>query len=194
MTWRWSSRSPSDRRAAPGSRDRGGHADRGARRSRGARACIWGASVRWPRCCRRAGHPHGVWSLAVLFGVTTEVSAGECVCLLGRNGVASPRRCARIMGLVAASAGAGDVEGSDITGWAPYRVTRAEIGFVPEDRRIFAELTVWENLDVADPRRGSRLVERRARCSTCSRSSRSGPAQGGYLSAASSRCSPSRGR
>jgi branched-chain amino acid transport system ATP-binding protein len=39
--------------------------------------------------------------------------------------------------------------GADITGWAPYRVTRAGIGFVPEDRRIFADLTVWENLDVA---------------------------------------------
>ena len=40
-------------------------------------------------------------------------------------------------------------KGTDITGWAPYRVARAGIGFVPEDRRIFAELTVWENLDVA---------------------------------------------
>jgi len=40
-------------------------------------------------------------------------------------------------------------KGTDITGWAPYRVARAGIGFVPEDRRIFAELSVWENLDVA---------------------------------------------
>ena len=40
----------------------------------------------------------------------------------------------------------------DITGWAPYRVARAGIGFVPEDRRIFADLTVWENLDVGQPR------------------------------------------
>jgi branched-chain amino acid transport system ATP-binding protein len=39
--------------------------------------------------------------------------------------------------------------GSDITGWPPYRVARAGLGFVPEDRRIFADLTVWENLDVA---------------------------------------------
>ena len=37
----------------------------------------------------------------------------------------------------------------DITGWAPYQIARAGIGFVPEDRRIFAELSVWENLDVA---------------------------------------------
>jgi branched-chain amino acid transport system ATP-binding protein len=40
-------------------------------------------------------------------------------------------------------------KGRDITGWAPHRVARAGIGFVPEDRRIFADLTVWENLDVA---------------------------------------------
>jgi branched-chain amino acid transport system ATP-binding protein len=40
-------------------------------------------------------------------------------------------------------------KGADITGWEPYRVARAGIGFVPEDRRIFADLTVWENLDVA---------------------------------------------
>jgi len=40
-------------------------------------------------------------------------------------------------------------KGTDIAGWAPHRVARAGIGFVPEDRRVFAELTVWENLDVA---------------------------------------------
>ncbi len=45
-------------------------------------------------------------------------------------------------------------KGVDIGGWPPYRVARAGIGFVPEDRRIFADLTVWENLDVA--RRGAR--------------------------------------
>ena len=38
----------------------------------------------------------------------------------------------------------------DITGWAPYRIARAGIGFVPEDRRVFAELSVWENLEVAE--------------------------------------------
>ena len=40
-------------------------------------------------------------------------------------------------------------KGTDIAGWLPHRVARAGIGYVPEDRRIFAELTVWENLDVA---------------------------------------------
>ena len=49
-------------------------------------------------------------------------------------------------------------KGTDIAGWKPHRIARAGIGFVPEDRRVFAELTVWENLDVAAraARRGPR--------------------------------------
>jgi branched-chain amino acid transport system ATP-binding protein len=54
-----------------------------------------------------------------------------------------------IMGLTPPQSGRVRFRGTDITGWAPYRVARAGLGFVPEDRRIFADLTVWENLDVA---------------------------------------------
>jgi branched-chain amino acid transport system ATP-binding protein len=54
-----------------------------------------------------------------------------------------------IMGLTPPQSGRVRFKGADITGWAPYRVARAGLGFVPEDRRIFADLTVWENLDVA---------------------------------------------
>jgi len=89
-----------------------------------------------------------------LFGVSIEVAAGECVCLLGRNGVGKTTTIRSIMGLVRPSAGRVVWKGTDITGWPPYRVARAGIGFVPEDRRIFADLTVWENLDVAS--RGAR--------------------------------------
>jgi len=53
------------------------------------------------------------------------------------------------MGLTPPHAGRIRFRGTDITGWPPYRVARAGLGFVPEDRRIFADLTVWENLDVA---------------------------------------------
>jgi len=53
------------------------------------------------------------------------------------------------MGLTPPQSGRVRFKGTDITGWAPYRVARAGLGFVPEDRRIFADLTVWENLDVA---------------------------------------------
>src|SRR6185369_17817477 len=52
-------------------------------------------------------------------------------------------------------------KGRDIAGWAPWDVAQAGIGFVPEDRRIFADLTVWENLDVASRRRtGGFTIER----------------------------------
>jgi branched-chain amino acid transport system ATP-binding protein len=54
-----------------------------------------------------------------------------------------------VMGLTPPSTGRVRFKSNDITGWAPYRVARTGIGFVPEDRRVFAELSVWENLDVA---------------------------------------------
>jgi branched-chain amino acid transport system ATP-binding protein len=93
---------------------------------------------------------HTAYGLSrVLFGVSIEVSAGECVCLLGRNGVGKTTTMRSIMGLTPPNAGRIVWKGTDITGWQPYRVARAGIGFVPEDRRIFADLTVWENLDVA---------------------------------------------
>jgi branched-chain amino acid transport system ATP-binding protein len=85
----------------------------------------------------------------VLFGVSLEVGRGECVCLLGRNGVGKTTTMRSIMGLTPPRAGSVLWNGRDITGWSPNRVARAGIGFVPEDRRIFAELTTWENLDVA---------------------------------------------
>jgi branched-chain amino acid transport system ATP-binding protein len=93
---------------------------------------------------------HTAYGLSrVLFGVSVEVNAGECVCLLGRNGVGKSTTMRSIMGLTPPQAGRVLFKGAEITGWEPYRVARAGIGFVPEDRRIFADLTVWENLDVA---------------------------------------------
>jgi branched-chain amino acid transport system ATP-binding protein len=93
---------------------------------------------------------HTAYGLSrVLFGISLEVAAGECVCLLGRNGVGKTTTMRSIMGLVPPHRGRVVWQGKDITGWAAYRAARAGIGYVPEDRRIFAELTVWENLDVA---------------------------------------------
>jgi branched-chain amino acid transport system ATP-binding protein len=93
---------------------------------------------------------HTAYGLSrVLFGVSIEVGAGECVCLLGRNGVGKTTTMRSVMSLTPPNAGRIVWKGVDITGWPPYRVARAGLGFVPEDRRIFADLTVWENLDVA---------------------------------------------
>jgi len=85
----------------------------------------------------------------VLFGISLEIARGECVCLLGRNGVGKTTTIRSIMGLTPPREGAVYWKGKSITGFPPHRVARLGLGFVPEDRRIFPELTTWENLDVA---------------------------------------------
>ena len=97
----------------------------------------------------------------VLFGVSLAVEAGECVCLLGRNGVGKTTTMRAVMGLTPPGAGRVLWQGRDIAGWAPHRIARAGIGFVPEDRRVFAELTVGENLEV-----GARAARRSGRWTT----------------------------
>jgi len=93
---------------------------------------------------------HTAYGLSrVLFGISLEIDAGECVCLLGRNGVGKTTTMRSIMGLTPPTSGRVLWKGENIARWAPHDVARAGIGFVPEDRRIFAELSVWENLDVA---------------------------------------------
>ncbi|MDE2008079.1 MAG: ABC transporter ATP-binding protein [Rhodospirillales bacterium] len=93
---------------------------------------------------------HAAYGLSrVLFGISLSVEPGECVCLLGRNGVGKSTTLRAIMGLTPPRAGRVVWHGKDVTAWPTYRIARAGIGFVPEDRRIFAELSVWENLDVA---------------------------------------------
>jgi len=93
---------------------------------------------------------HTAYGLSrVLFGVSLRVAPGECVCLLGRNGVGKTTTMRSIMGLTPPSSGRVVWKGRDIRRAAPFRAAALGIGFVPEDRRIFADLTVWENLDVA---------------------------------------------
>jgi branched-chain amino acid transport system ATP-binding protein len=102
---------------------------------------------------------HAAYGLSrVLFGISIEVLAGECVCLLGRNGVGKTTTMRSVMGLLRPTSGTVRWKDTDITGWSPHRIAHAGIGFVPEDRRIFPELTVWENLDV-----GARAARRRGR-------------------------------
>jgi branched-chain amino acid transport system ATP-binding protein len=91
----------------------------------------------------------------VLFGVSLDVARGECVSLLGRNGVGKTTTMRSIMGLTPPARGRVEWKGRDITGRPPHEIAKAGLGFVPEDRRIFADLTVWENLDVATRARGN---------------------------------------
>jgi branched-chain amino acid transport system ATP-binding protein len=85
----------------------------------------------------------------ILFGVSLAIDAGECVALLGRNGVGKTTTLRSIMGLTPPHQGRVRYQGQNIAGKPAYRVARLGIGFVPEDRRIFPDLTVQENLDVA---------------------------------------------
>ncbi len=90
----------------------------------------------------------------VLFGVSLGVGEGETVCLLGRNGAGKSTTLRSIMGLTPPASGSITYNGREVIGRPPYAIARLGIGFVPDDRGIFADLTVHENLEVAETRRG----------------------------------------
>ncbi len=85
----------------------------------------------------------------VLFGITFEVGQGEVVALIGRNGVGKTTTMRSVIGLTPPGQGEVRWGGRTITGLPTHRISKLGIGFVPEDRRIFPDLTVWENLDIA---------------------------------------------
>jgi len=89
----------------------------------------------------------------VLFGLNLTLAAGEVVALMGRNGAGKSTTLKAIMGLLPPRAGTVRFAGRDVAGWPPYRIARLGLGYVPEERRIFTELTVAENLEVG--RRGT---------------------------------------
>ena len=86
----------------------------------------------------------------VLFGVKLEVERGDTLALMGRNGAGKSSTFKAIMGLLPPRAGSVVVRGQDVTGQPPYRIARAGLGFVPEDRQVFPEHTVEENLEIAE--------------------------------------------
>ena len=85
---------------------------------------------------------------AVIHGVTFEVGAGEVVCLLGRNGAGKSTTLRSVMGLTPPRSGRVEFMGQEITGRQPFEIARLWIGYIPDDRRIFGELTVEENLEI----------------------------------------------
>ncbi len=84
----------------------------------------------------------------ILFDLALEANKGEVVVLLGRNGAGKSTTMKSIIGLVQPSAGSIEFEGKSIERQSPYRIARAGLGYVPEERRIFTDLTVMENLEV----------------------------------------------
>jgi branched-chain amino acid transport system ATP-binding protein len=85
----------------------------------------------------------------ILFGISVEVNRGECVCLLGRNGAGKTTILKTIIGLVTASQGTIRYNEKDLIGLPPYEIARSGIGYVPDERLIFPDLTVLENLEIA---------------------------------------------
>jgi branched-chain amino acid transport system ATP-binding protein len=93
----------------------------------------------------------------VLQGIDLAVGEGEVVCLLGRNGVGKTTTLRSIMGLVPPRRGRIAFQGRDIAGLRPFQVARMGIGYVPDDRRIFPDLTAEQNLELARRASGGRI-------------------------------------
>jgi branched-chain amino acid transport system ATP-binding protein len=86
----------------------------------------------------------------ILFGVSLRVEPGKVVCLLGRNGAGKTTTMKSIIGLTPPKRGSIRFKDEDITRMQPYLLARKGIAYVPDDRRIFADLTVGENLEIAE--------------------------------------------
>lgn len=84
----------------------------------------------------------------VLQNISLNVDQGEVVALLGRNGMGKSTTLKSIMGLVKPKSGTVTFQGKDVTGLQPFKVAKAGIGYVPEERRIFPHLSVVDNLEL----------------------------------------------
>ena len=102
-------------------------------------------------------HVH-IGKLHILQGVNLSVDAGECAALLGRNGVGKTTTLRAIMGLARKTRGTVEFDGIDLARCQPHEVPRKGIGYVPQGRGIFPNLTVMENLNIGLP--GKRDPER----------------------------------
>jgi branched-chain amino acid transport system ATP-binding protein len=96
----------------------------------------------------------------ILQGVGIAVNEGEIVTLLGRNGAGKTTTLRTLMGLTPAREGSVQILGSNTTAWPPFRIAALGVGYVPEGRRIFANLTVEENLMVPLERPGPWTIPR----------------------------------
>ncbi len=93
-------------------------------------------------------------SAQILRGVSLSMEEGQCLALLGRNGAGKTTLLRCLVGLLTPSAGHIRLEGHEIGGWPSFRRTRAGIGYVPQGREIFADLSVAENLLISQKAHG----------------------------------------
>ena len=96
----------------------------------------------------------------ILHGVSLEVAEGKITALLGRNGAGKTTTLRSLMGLTPARQGNVTIFGNDTTRWPPFRIAASGVGYVPEGRRVFANLSVEENLLVPLERSGSWTIDR----------------------------------
>jgi branched-chain amino acid transport system ATP-binding protein len=96
----------------------------------------------------------------ILHGVDLEVAEGKITALLGRNGAGKTTTLRSLVGLTPPRQGRVTIFGADTTHWPPYRIAASGVGYVPEGRRIFANLSVEENLKVPRERPGPWTIER----------------------------------
>ena len=85
----------------------------------------------------------------ILFGISLDVNPGEYVCLLGRNGVGKTTTLKTIMGLLQAKQGTIRYNNENLIGLQPFEIARMGVGYVPDERLIFPDLTIRENLEIA---------------------------------------------
>jgi len=90
----------------------------------------------------------------ILHGVSLDMNEGEMVTLLGRNGAGKSTTIRSLMGLMKQMKGSVKMFGHEVAGWTPFRIAASGVGYVPEGRRVFANLTVDENLKVPIERKG----------------------------------------
>lgn len=85
----------------------------------------------------------------ILFGISMHIEEGESVCLLGRNGAGKTTTLKSIIGLTPPKKGSVLFQGKEVSGKPPYHIAQRGVGFVPDDRRIFPDLTVRQNILLA---------------------------------------------
>lgn len=96
----------------------------------------------------------GYGPIQVLYNLSVEARAGEVLCLLGRNGAGKTTALKAIMGLLPLSSGEVSLDGETLSALPPHEVPRRGVGYIPQGRRLFTELTVDENIQIGLMTRG----------------------------------------
>jgi ABC-type branched-subunit amino acid transport system ATPase component len=107
------------------------------------------APVPAPAALSVEGLEGGYGESAVLHRVTFDVRPAEIFAILGKNGMGKTTLLKTLMGLLPARAGRVDILGENVNGWLPYRITKLGVSYVPQEKSIFQDLSVEENLRLA---------------------------------------------